>query len=93
MSTSPLTITAVVVSWDDVGDYETSYRVECWNGSDWVLVESVGQDVTSTTITNLDMFSTNDFRVIAVNSAGERTSVPFTGSTFSNGFLLPMVFQ
>ncbi len=92
-SAGPLTVTAVVIAWDDVGEYETSYRIERWTGSAWVLVETVAQDVTSAIASNLDMFSTNDYRVIAVNSVGDRASVPFTGSTYTKGFLLPMIFQ
>ncbi len=96
VSVLPLSISSLYVSWSDVGDYETSYRIErSLNGSSgWVTAGTVLRDVTNFSDVNLAIDTTYYYRIIAVNSVGDSTaSNNASNSTYSKGFMLPVVIQ
>jgi hypothetical protein len=69
-----LTATAVSgsqvnLSWSDVAG-ENGYTIQSWNGSAWVNLGSVGANVTTYSVTNLNPQTQYYFRVGAFNASG-----------------------
>lgn len=73
---APTTVLAVarpgeiVVSWHDVSDKETSYRIEVSTSGDWTLLSDAPANTTSVTHSSVEHGVTYHYRVHACNDAG-----------------------
>lgn len=88
-----LSNTTIRVEWDDVGDYETGYRVErSPDGlNSWAQVADVEQDKTSFDDRGLEQGS-YFYRVTAVNTSGASQPSPaVSASTYPYGSYAPLV--
>ncbi|HET9672170.1 MAG TPA: fibronectin type III domain-containing protein, partial [Actinomycetota bacterium] len=75
---------AVEVGWTDVAG-ESAYRIERWSNvtGGWVVIGTVGQDVTSYVDGALEPGVTYDYRVVATNESGESPASNVASATTS----------
>ncbi len=68
-----LSTSSVKLTWDDVVDDETGYRVErkLYNSEIWEIVTQLGENVVELTDIGLEPYQTYDYRIIATNGSFE----------------------
>jgi fibronectin type 3 domain-containing protein len=87
-------ITSIQLSWNDILDDETSYRIErSPNGSSgWTLIGTTQADVVTFVNYELTNGTTYYYRVAGVNSYGTGTfSAVSNATTFSSGLFIPII--
>jgi len=87
-------ISSIQLSWNDILDDETSYRIErSPNGSsDWTLVGTTQADMITFVNYELTNGTTYYYRVAGVNSYGTGTfSTVSSAATFSSGLFIPII--
>jgi titin len=67
---TPASTTSIALTWNNTTG-ETAYKIERWNGKAWVLLATVGADVTTYTNTGLAAGKTYYYRIRATNTGGD----------------------
>jgi len=77
---------SVDLAWDDV-DAETSYRIERSSDgeTEWTVIGTAGQDVTSYSDAGLEPHTTYFYRVVAANAGGSSPPSNVVSETTRNG--------
>ena len=81
LSATAVSSSSIWVSWGDASNNETSFDVNRWNGSAWVVIASVGQNATSWTDSGLAAATTYYYYVCSRNSAGTGCPANYTQAT------------
>jgi hypothetical protein len=64
-------VSQINLSWADNSSFEDGFKIERWNGGSYVLINTVGPNVTSYADSGLSHSTTYSYRVRAYNSGGD----------------------
>ena len=90
----PQSVSSIEVSWADVGDFETSYKIERQRSGDnkWSQVGTTGQDIVVFLDVNLEKNTLYYYRITAANTTGNSAaSSVVSARTYSQSYYAPLV--